>query len=163
DRPDLRSPRRRVWPPPGHPHQDPGPGPVPGGRGADRRRPPQPRPPRRQSGPRRARPAGPGRPRRHHPGGRRATARRRCPAVPLPATDGRRLDIPGPPARHGPPGGDRGPVTGFVLAFRDAPERAVYVAGDTVWYEGVAEVATRFAIAVVLLNLGAARVPAVGP
>src|SRR5690349_17745751 len=41
-------------------------------------------------------------------------------------------------ARHGPPGGDRGPVIGFVL------DDAVYVSGDTVWYEGVAEVAQRF-------------------
>jgi L-ascorbate metabolism protein UlaG (beta-lactamase superfamily) len=50
-----------------------------------------------------------------------------------------------------------------VLAFADAPALGVYVAGDTVWYEGVAEVAARFSIAVAVLNLGAARVPAVGP
>ena len=76
---------------------------------------------------------------------------------------GRVLRITGTPARHGPAGGDRGPVTGFVLAYQDAPARGVYVAGDTVWYDGVAEVARRFPVAVVVLNMGAARVAAAGP
>jgi len=77
---------------------------------------------------------------------------------------GRRvLRVTGTPARHGPPQGDRGPVTGFVLAFRDDLSRAVYVSGDTVWYEGVAEVARRFPIRAAVLFMGAARVPAVGP
>jgi len=73
------------------------------------------------------------------------------------------LRITGTPARHGPAHGDRGPVTGFVLAFTDDPYRAVYVSGDTVWYEGVAEVARRFEIHAAVLFMGAARVPAVGP
>jgi L-ascorbate metabolism protein UlaG (beta-lactamase superfamily) len=50
------------------------------------------------------------------------------------------------PARHGPEGLNRGAVTGFALAVKDAPERAIYISGDTVWYEGVADVARRFAI-----------------
>jgi L-ascorbate metabolism protein UlaG (beta-lactamase superfamily) len=56
--------------------------------------------------------------------------------------------VTGTPARHGPAGGDRGPATGFVLAFTDAPEDAVYVSGDTVWYAGVAEVSRRFSVRV---------------
>ena len=64
------------------------------------------------------------------------------------------------PARHGPEGGDRGPVIGFVV---EAGGRVLYVAGDTVWFEGVAEVARRFAVNVAVLNLGAARVAAAGP
>jgi hypothetical protein len=39
----------------------------------------------------------------------------------------------------------------------------VYVSGDTVWYEGVAEVARRFNPAVAVLFMGAARVREVGP
>jgi L-ascorbate metabolism protein UlaG (beta-lactamase superfamily) len=39
----------------------------------------------------------------------------------------------------------------------------IYIAGDTVWYEGVEEVARRAPAQVLILNLGAARVPAVGP
>ena len=45
----------------------------------------------------------------------------------------------------------------------DALEHAVYVSGDTVWYEGVAEVARRFHVTTAFLFLGAARVQAVGP
>jgi L-ascorbate metabolism protein UlaG (beta-lactamase superfamily) len=60
------------------------------------------------------------------------------------------------PARHGPPGGDRGPVIGFLL------DDAVWFSGDTVWYEGVAEVAERATVKIALLNLGAARVKAAG-
>jgi len=65
------------------------------------------------------------------------------------------------PARHGPSHMDRGPVIGFVLEH--PTEQTVYVAGDTVWYEGVNEVAKRFEIRTAVLNLGAARVAAVGP
>ena len=71
--------------------------------------------------------------------------------------------VTGTPARHGPAHRDRGPVTGFVMAFTDALDRAVYVSGDTVWYEGVAEVARRFEVRAAVLFMGAARVPAVGP
>jgi L-ascorbate metabolism protein UlaG (beta-lactamase superfamily) len=73
------------------------------------------------------------------------------------------LKVVGTPARHGPEGRDRGAVTGFVLFFADAPEQGVYFSGDTVWYEGVAEVARRFPIRAAVLNMGAARVPEVGP
>ncbi len=81
----------------------------------------------------------------------------------VPAPDGRILRITGTPGRHGPPDVDRGPVTGFALAFADAPEQVVYVSGDTVWYDGVAEVARRFQVKVAVLFMGAARVPEVGP
>jgi L-ascorbate metabolism protein UlaG (beta-lactamase superfamily) len=49
------------------------------------------------------------------------------------------------------------------MAFTDALDRGVYVSGDTVWYEGVAEVAQRFKVRVAVLFMGAARLPAVGP
>ena len=63
------------------------------------------------------------------------------------------------PARHGPEGGDRGPCIGFVLEG-DGP--ALYFSGDTVFYEGVEEVAERFDVGVALLNVGAAKVAVVG-
>lgn len=75
---------------------------------------------------------------------------------------GRRLRITATPARHGPANGDRGPVIGFVLAFTDSPAPTVYVTGDSVWHEGIAEVARRFAPHLVLLFAGAARVPEAG-
>ncbi len=80
----------------------------------------------------------------------------------IPTRDGRVLRITATPARHGPAGGDRGPVIGFLLALNDDP-KAVYVSGDTVWYDGIAEVSRRFQPAVVMLFAGAARVREVGP
>ncbi len=81
----------------------------------------------------------------------------------LVAAGGRTLHVVATPARHGPADMDRGPVIGFALQAADDPTRAIYVSGDTVWYEGVAEVARRFPVAVAILHLGAARVPEVGP
>jgi L-ascorbate metabolism protein UlaG (beta-lactamase superfamily) len=79
------------------------------------------------------------------------------------ARDGRVLRITATPTRHGPEGGDRGPVIGFILAFTDVPAPLVYVSGDTVWYEGIAEVSGRFDPDVAVLFAGAARVHEVGP
>ncbi len=83
----------------------------------------------------------------------------------LTAPGGRRLKITATPARHGPHGAEAfsGEVTGFVLEWEDEPGAALYVSGDTVWYEGVAEVARRFAVRVAVLNLGAARIALIGP
>jgi L-ascorbate metabolism protein UlaG (beta-lactamase superfamily) len=81
----------------------------------------------------------------------------------LVGADGRRLAITATPARHGPEGGDRGPVVGFVLHRPGDRHHAVYLSGDTVWYPGVQEVANAFAVDVALLFMGAARVAAAGP
>jgi L-ascorbate metabolism protein UlaG (beta-lactamase superfamily) len=72
---------------------------------------------------------------------------------------GARLTITATPARHGPAGIEpmSGDVIGFVLAFDDAPIPPIYVTGDTVWYDGVAQVARRFAVGVVVLFAGAAQ------
>lgn len=64
------------------------------------------------------------------------------------------------PARHGPEGGDRGPVVGFVLEADGEP--ALWFSGDTVLFDGAREVAERFDIGIALLNIGAARVAAAG-
>lgn len=71
--------------------------------------------------------------------------------------DGAHLTVTATPARHGPAGIEplAGDVIGFVLAPSAA--RPVYVSGDTVWYDGVAEVARRFPAAVVLPFAGSAQ------
>jgi L-ascorbate metabolism protein UlaG (beta-lactamase superfamily) len=84
-------------------------------------------------------------------------------AVGIPAENGRVLRVTATPARHGPAHADRGPVIGFVLTWGDRPDEAIYVSGDTVWYEDLGEIGRRFAIRVALLFMGAARVAAVGP
>jgi len=67
------------------------------------------------------------------------------------------LTITATPARHGPAGIEplAGDVIGFVLSLAGA--RPIYITGDTVWYEGVAEVARRFQAGLVLLFAGAAK------
>ncbi|MDG3441997.1 MBL fold metallo-hydrolase [Nitrospirillum amazonense] len=72
--------------------------------------------------------------------------------------DGRRLFITATPARHGPVGIEpiSGDVAGFLLGV-ERPGDALYVTGDTVWYEGTAEVAHRFTPKVVMLFTGAAE------
>jgi L-ascorbate metabolism protein UlaG (beta-lactamase superfamily) len=82
--------------------------------------------------------------------------------VEIPAKDGRILTITGTPCRHGPVGCDRGPVTGFILNFKNETQGAVYITGDTVWYEGVEEVAKRYDVGIVLSFMGAAVVKQVG-
>jgi len=84
-------------------------------------------------------------------------------SIDLKSSDGRVIRVTGTPARHGPPDGDRGPVIGFILSSADDPDNAVYISGDTVWYEGVAEVAKRFPIRLAVLFMGAARVAVAGP
>ena len=71
---------------------------------------------------------------------------------------GRRLYITATPARHGPVGIEpiSGDVVGFALGVAE-PGDAVYVSGDTVWYEGVAEAARRFKPRLVILFAGGAR------
>lgn len=77
------------------------------------------------------------------------------------------LRLTGTPARHGPAGGDRGPVTGFLItdaSAADEPETpAIYISGDTVWYEELESIATRADVRVAMLFGGAARVREVGP
>jgi L-ascorbate metabolism protein UlaG (beta-lactamase superfamily) len=71
---------------------------------------------------------------------------------------GRAWTVTGTPARHGPPGIEpiTGDVTGFVVTDPDGAD-VLYVTGDTVWYEGIAEVARRFRPALVVLFAGAAE------
>lgn len=83
--------------------------------------------------------------------------------VEFPTPDGPLLRVTATPGRHGPAGGDRGPVIGFALALVGRPDRAVYISGDTVWYEGVEEVSRRFPVQLAVLFMGAARVAAAGP
>ena len=84
-------------------------------------------------------------------------------ATDVPVPGGGAVRVTATPARHGPAEADRGPVIGFVVSPADAPAAGLYVSGDTVWYDGVAEVARRFTVRVAVLFLGAAKVAAAGP
>jgi L-ascorbate metabolism protein UlaG (beta-lactamase superfamily) len=76
----------------------------------------------------------------------------------LTGKDGRWLTITATPARHGPAGIE--PLSGDVIGFVVTPRhsgRPIYITGDTVWFDGVAEVARRFPAKVVLPFAGAAQ------
>ena len=79
--------------------------------------------------------------------------------VTLTGPNGRSIDVTAAPARHGPAGIEplAGDVIGFVLTISDGETRPIYITGDTVWYDGVAEVARRFKAGVVLPFAGAAQ------
>src|SRR5712691_11340381 len=71
--------------------------------------------------------------------------------------NGKSLTVTATPARHGPAGIE--PLSGDVIGFVLSPKESapIYITGDTVWYDGVAEVARRFRAGVVLPFAGAAR------
>jgi L-ascorbate metabolism protein UlaG (beta-lactamase superfamily) len=75
------------------------------------------------------------------------------------------LHVTATPARHGPPGIEpvSGNVIGFVVRSANESEGVVYVTGDTVWYEGVAEVARHFGVKAIVLFAGAAQLKERGP
>jgi L-ascorbate metabolism protein UlaG (beta-lactamase superfamily) len=69
-----------------------------------------------------------------------------------------KLFITATPARHGPPGIEPflGEVVGFLIG-RAEPGDAIYITGDTVWYDGTAEVARRFQPKLVIAFAGSAE------
>ena len=73
----------------------------------------------------------------------------------VPLRDGRiALEVIATPARHGPVGIE--PISGDVIGFvlRVGSGAAIYISGDTVWYEQVAEVGRRFDIRLAILFTG---------
>lgn len=77
--------------------------------------------------------------------------------------DGREMIIMATPARHGPAGIEKinGDVIGFLLTIKGEKRSEIYITGDTVYYEGVADVAKRFDPKYVFIFAGAAH--AIGP
>ncbi|ABE62083.1 conserved hypothetical protein [Nitrobacter hamburgensis X14] len=79
-------------------------------------------------------------------------------AYELEKPDGRRLSIVAAPARHGPIGIEpiSGDVIGFLIGLHQ-PGDCCYVTGDTVWFDGTAEVARRYTPKVVVPFAGSAE------
>lgn len=74
------------------------------------------------------------------------------------------IRITATPAIHGPSALREavGETTGFLLQWEGQEKGALYVSGDTVWNDGIEEIAERFNVSTGVLHLGAANVPAVG-
>ncbi len=66
------------------------------------------------------------------------------------------VTITSTPARHGPAGSEHitGDVTGFIVATK---EMQIYLTGDTVFYDGIKEVAEKFMPKYVFIFAGAAK------
>ncbi|WP_210521129.1 MBL fold metallo-hydrolase [Hymenobacter terricola] len=77
----------------------------------------------------------------------------------LQAPNGDEITITATPARHGPAGTEKasGDVVGFLLSVKGKSPMEVYLTGDTVFYDGIAEVAARFQPAYVFVYAGAAQ------
>jgi len=73
--------------------------------------------------------------------------------------EGDEIVITGTPARHGPAGSEKltGDVTGFIVTVKGDPGFELYLTGDTVFYEGIEEVARRFQPQNVFVFAGAAK------
>ena len=69
------------------------------------------------------------------------------------------------PARHGSLGSHLivGETTGFVLEWPGQKHGALYISGDTVWFNGINEIAHRFQIGTAILHIGKASFPITGP
>jgi L-ascorbate metabolism protein UlaG (beta-lactamase superfamily) len=82
-------------------------------------------------------------------------------SAPLATPSGEALRITATPARHGPAGFEHasGEVIGFLVSLgAGGGGRALaYITGDTVWYEGIAEVSRRSDPSAVFLHGGAAQ------
>jgi L-ascorbate metabolism protein UlaG (beta-lactamase superfamily) len=69
------------------------------------------------------------------------------------------------PAQHGPDGTQdaTGPVTGFILEWPALQSGPVYISGDTVRFDGTAQIAARHApVSLALLNIGRVKLAPMG-
>ncbi|MBO2012142.1 MBL fold metallo-hydrolase [Hymenobacter negativus] len=80
-------------------------------------------------------------------------------SVVLKAPNGDEILVTATPARHGPVGFEAlsGEVIGFVLSVSGSCSFEVYLTGDTVFYEGVNQVAQRFSPRYVFMYAGAGQ------
>lgn len=78
---------------------------------------------------------------------------------------GGELRITATPARHGPPLSRPivGEVIGFLLEWPGQRNGALWISGDTVYFDGVKEVGRRFDVGTAIVHLGGVRFPISGP
>jgi L-ascorbate metabolism protein UlaG (beta-lactamase superfamily) len=69
------------------------------------------------------------------------------------------------PCRHGIWGSHLivGETTGFVLEWQGQKHGALYISGDTVWFDGLREIGERFRIGTAIVHIGGVQFPVMGP
>ena len=85
--------------------------------------------------------------------------------VTLTGDGGAAITVTATPARHGPPLSRPivGDVIGFLLQWDGQHHGALWISGDTVYFDGVAEVGRRMRVGTALLHIGGVRFPISGP
>lgn len=80
-------------------------------------------------------------------------------------SNGSAIKVTAVPAHHGSLGSHTivGETTGFVLEWNDQKHGALYISGDTVWFNGIHEIAHRFKVGTAILHIGKASFPITGP
>ena len=74
------------------------------------------------------------------------------------------IKITATPSHHGTLGSHIivGETTGFILEWAGQKHGALYISGDTVWFNGLSEIGQRFKIGTAILHMGGARFPILG-
>ena len=80
-------------------------------------------------------------------------------------SNGFQIKVTAMPAHHGSLGSHLivGETTGFLLEWDGQAHGALYISGDTVWFNGLYEIARRFKISTAILHIGKASFPITGP
>jgi L-ascorbate metabolism protein UlaG (beta-lactamase superfamily) len=80
-------------------------------------------------------------------------------------SDDLEIKVTAVPARHGSLGSHLivGETTGFVLEWPGQKQGALYISGDSVWFNGIPEIAKRFRISTAILHIGKAGFLMTGP
>ena len=80
-------------------------------------------------------------------------------------SDSFEIKVTAVPARHGSMGSHLivGETTGFILEWPRQKHGALYISGDTVWFNGIQEIARRFQVGTAILHIGKAGFPITGP
>ena len=80
-------------------------------------------------------------------------------------SDDLEIKVTAVPARHGSLGSHLivGETTGFVLEWVGQKYGALYISGDSVWFNGIREIANRFRIGTAILHVGKAGFLSTGP
>ena len=75
-----------------------------------------------------------------------------------------KVKISAAPAQHGTLGSHIlvGETTGFILEWAGQKHGALYISGDTVWFNGLREIGQRFKIGTAILHIGGVRFPITG-
>jgi len=80
-------------------------------------------------------------------------------------SNGSEIKVTAMPAHHGSLGSHLivGETTGFLFEWEGQKRGALYISGDTVWFNGIHEIAQRFKVSTAILHIGKAGFPLTGP